>query len=349
MGAMSVGTGRHAGRARPARRLAKAGVILAVAVAALAGPAGLVWSALAHSCAVSAKLVPSCGAWWGMYVPVASDSELTGAVGSEERFLGRRLGIIERYHDMSAGPDGIFPDPAERQLARDHLLLFSWAPNVWSSGTWYPWRMVASGALDRSVIEPEARRLRAFGHTVFLTFAAEPDHVVPREGSPAQFVAAWRHVHGVFARLGVRNVVWVWTTEGYLPHAGTIAALYPGNSYVDWVGYDPYNYFTCHGAPWLSFSATVLPFYKWLISHNFGDKPIMLAEFSSAPDPRDPARAASWYRSVSTVARGLPDLKALIQWNATVPGCDLRLADGSAAGRAYRQAGLSPYFPRNVP
>jgi hypothetical protein len=325
-------------------------VLLAAAVIALsAWSAGLMSASRAGSCVVSAKLVPSCGAWWGMYVPVADDRDLVGAVSSEERFLSRPFGVLERYHDMSTGPDGIFPDPAEQQLANNHLLLFSWAPNVWSAGTWYPWRMVASGALDHSVIEPEARRLRAFGHNVFLTFAAEPDAAMPREGSPAQFVAAWRHVHHVFARLGVRNVVWVWTTEGYLPHARTIAALYPGNAYVDWIGYDPYNYFTCHGAPWNSFTDTVRPFYKWLISHNFGHKPMMLAEFASVPDPRDPAREASWYRSIPTVVRGLPDLKALIQWNATVPGCDLRLQDGSAAARAYRQAGLSPYFPKGIP
>jgi hypothetical protein len=348
---MSASTGKHTGGRRPrATRSPKVWAAAAVVVIGLAaGSVGVLHGAHAGPCVVSAKLVPSCGAWWGRYVPVASDSELVGAVRAQERFLHRPLDIVERYHDMSTSSDGNFPDPAERRLADRHLFLFSWAPNVWSSGTYYPWRVVAAGALDRSVIEPEARRLRAFGHRVFLTFAAEPDGVIPRVGTSAQFVAAWRHVHDVFARLGVRNVVWVWTTEGYLPHARTIAALYPGNAYVDWIGYDPYNYFTCHGAPWTSFADTVVPFYNWLISHHFGDKPIMLAEFGSAPDPRDPGRQASWYASIPPVVRGLPDLKALIQWNSTVPHCDLRLPTASAAAQAYRQAGLSPYFPKDVP
>lgn len=333
-----------------------------VAAAAVAGLMAVVtagWLGVARAsgaaagreagCAVSATLVPSCGPWWGMYVPVASDSGLIPAVSAEERANGRPLAILERYHDMSASPDGVFPGPAERQLARTHLLLFAWAPAVWSAGSTYQWRTIASGALDRSVVIPEARRLRAFGHTVFLTFSTEPDGAVPGLGTPADFVAAWRHLHDVFAQLGVRNVVWVWNTEGYLPHAATIAALYPGSAYVDWVGYDPYNYFACHGTGWLSFAQTVTPFYRWLLSHGFGGKPLMLTEYGSVADPRDPSREADWYRSIPAVLAGLPHIRAAIQWNAATDGCDLRLPTDSPAGRAYRQAGLSPYLRRDLP
>ena len=96
----------------------------------------------------------------------------------------------------------------------------------------------------------------------------------------------------MFAKIGVHNVIWVWTTEGYLPHERTIAALYPGNAYVNWIGYDPYNYYTCHQASWQSFAQTVQPFYQWLTTQPFGDKPIMLAEFGSAADPHQPEQGS---------------------------------------------------------
>lgn len=341
----------HASRhARPASRHIREAVYLTVVVVVVAAAfLGLSRAVGAGRCTTSATLVPSCGAWWGMYIPTASDSELGPAVSAEEQALGRPLSILERYHDMSVSSDGIFPDQAEQRLAHGHLFLFSWAPNVWSAHKAYPWRTVASGALDRSVIVPEAQRLRAFRHTVFLTFGAEADAVVPAQGTPADFVAAWRHVHDVFTRLGVRNVVWVWTTEGYLPHGATIAALYPGDAYVDWIGYDPYNYFTCHGTGWLSFAQTVTPFYRWLGAHGLGGKPVMLAEYGSVTDPRRPGREAAWYRGMVPVLQRLPRIKAVIQWNAAVSGCDLRLAPASAAGRAYRQAGMSPYFPEEIP
>jgi hypothetical protein len=318
-------------------------------MALIAGGVAALRAEGATRCTVSSRLVPSCGAWWGMYLPVSTDSQLVHTVAGEEQFLGRRLDIIERYHDFSLSPDGVFPGPAERQLARNHLLLFSWGPSVWATHALYRWSLIASGALDRSVIIPEARRLRAFHRTVFMTFSSEPDGAVPGLGTPSEFVAAWRHVHDVFARAGVRNAVWVWTTEGYLPHAATIAAMYPGDAYVDWIGYDPYNYYTCHQAGWMSFAQAVEPFYRWLMAHHFGGKPFMLAEFSSVPDPGDPGRQAAWYQSIPSVISELPRIKAVIQWNSTVPGCDLRVPRTSAAARAYRQAGLSSYFRKELP
>jgi hypothetical protein len=275
---------------------------------------------------------------------------LLRAVASEQRTLGRPLDIIERYHDFSHSGNGIFPNPAETKLAQHHLLLYSWAPAVWSAGTHYRWPAIAAGRLDRSVIVPQAKRLAAMHHRVFLTFSAEPDGVVPGNGTAAQFVAAWRHIHDVFSRLGVRNVVWVWTTTGYVPHARTIAALYPGNAYVDWIGYDPYNFFNCHHGPWHTFAETVEPFYEWLATHRLGaGKPVMLPEFGSAPNRANPGLEAAWYRDVVPVLHGMPRLKALILWNSRTPGCDLNIADSPAAARAYRQAGLSPYLRQAVP
>lgn len=304
-----------------------------------------------HPCTVTAILAPTCGAWWGMYLPTdTGGTGLVAAVAAEQRSLGRPLDIIERYHDFSHGPNGIFPNPGEARLARNHLLLYSWGPAVWTTHTYYRWSTIASGALDRSVVIPEAHRLRAFGHKVFLTFSAEPDGAVPGNGTAAQFVAAWRHVYDVFAQQGVHNVVWVWTTTGYVPHAGVIAALYPGNAYVNWIAYDPYNFFNCHNSPWRSFAATVGPFYQWLTVNHLGNgKPVMLAEFGSAADPANPRQEAAWYRGIVPELRALPRLKALVMWNSGTPGCDLQLSAAPAAARAYRQAGLSPYLRQPLP
>jgi hypothetical protein len=317
-----------------------------------AAPAG---TPAPRHCTVTSLLVPTCGAWWGMYLNTdPGGNGLTATVASRERALGRPLDIVEVYHDFSRGPNGIFPNPAEDRVARHHLLLFSWAPAIWSSHTVYRWAAISSGALDRPVIVPEAKRLRAFRHKVFLTFSAEPEGAVPVEGTPGQFVAAWRHIHDVFARLGVRNVVWVWTTTGYVRYAWEakiIAGLYPGNAYVDWIGYDPYNFFDCHHNVWHSFAETVEPYYLWLTMHHIGTgKPLMLPEFGSAADTADPAREAAWYGSVVPVLRGLPRLKALVMWNSANRRCNLELSAAPAAARAaYRQTGLSPYLRQALP
>ncbi|PWT75028.1 MAG: hypothetical protein C5B60_05990 [Chloroflexi bacterium] len=286
-----------------------------------------------------------------MYVQAPANGQgLPAAVGRQDSNLGRRLDIIGRYHDMSQSPDGIFPNRAERQVGRDHLLLFFWAPVIWSSGTRISWSAIASGRLDRSVIIPEAERLRAYRSRVFLAFGAESDGSVSNANTPWQFAAAWRHIHLLFARLRVNNVVWVWTTTGYLPHASTIAAMYPGSAYVDWIGYDPYNVFTCHHIPWQDFSQTVGPFYHWLSAKGFR-KPIMLSEYGTEMDPADPELEASWYGDIIPTLQRFRHIKAMALWNsAAAPGCDFRLSSASPAARAaYRQTGLSPYLRQRIP
>ena len=286
-----------------------------------------------------------------MFVPASPDGNgLPAAVAAQDASLGRPLDTILVYHDMSTTPDGMFPNSAEEQLSRHHLLVFSWAPRIWSTGQYYSRETIASGALDNSVIIPEAIRLRNLGTTVFLSLAAEADSTgAASQGSPSQFVAAWRHVHDVFAKLKVRNVVWVWTTTGYLPHASTIAAMYPGNSYVDWIGYDPYNYFSCRNSHWQSFSQTIGPFYQWLTARHYG-KPIMLTEYGTSADPGNPGLEASWYRDIAPTLKRYSGIKALNLWNSAVGPCNFTLSSQSAQGQAaYRQAGLSPYLRQPLP
>jgi hypothetical protein len=78
-------------------------------------------------------------------------------------------------------------------------------------------------------------------------------------------------------------------------------------------------------------------------------KPVMLSEFGSAADPRSPDREAAWYQSIVPVIRQMPRLKALIQWNASIPGCHLGVPKNSPQARAYRQTGLDPYLPQRNP
>ena len=61
---------------------------------------------------------------------------------------------------------------------------------------------------------------------------------------PARYVAAWRHVHAVFAAAGATNVRWVWSpNHRSIPAAAwnDAARYYPGDDVVDWIGVDGYD------------------------------------------------------------------------------------------------------------
>jgi hypothetical protein len=95
-----------------------------------------------------------------------------------------------------------------------------------------------------------AEALHNFGHPVIISFGHEMNGDWYSWGkgktSPADFVAAWRHIVNVFRTWGVFNVTWLWTINSLAGGPGRAAApnaWWPGPSYVNWVGIDGYYYY----------------------------------------------------------------------------------------------------------
>lgn len=294
------------------------------------------------SCSVSRTLVPSCGVYWGAYTHPTGSENWETAFTDLEAQSGTKLDIVYRYHDFSGtGTNGAFPDAYEQKLAASgHLLMDNWQSDVFATHAVYSWADVAAGKFDASVIDPEAARIKAFGKPIFIGFDHEMDSQVGTEGTPADYVAAYRHIHDRFAALGVTNVIWVWTIEGQSGHDYLYKSLYPGDAYVDWIGYDPYNFATCHGTAWKSFDQTVTPDYQWLEANGFGDKPFMLPEYGTVPDPSNANAAAAWYGQIQSTLNNDPNIKALLAWDSSAGGCDTQLT-GPGEMSAFGQAGRS--------
>ncbi|MEU8301003.1 glycoside hydrolase [Micromonospora sp. NPDC048909] len=302
---------------------------------------------------VSAKLVPSCGAWWGMYSPTsAADGwDHGGAVTEVEAQVGRRFDIVHRYHDFSnTGSNGAFPDVYERQQMREgRLLFFAWESRIFSSGKVLTWADIYSGRHD-ATIDAVAGRIRDTGVPVFMGFDHEPEDE-PAKGSDAEFVRAWRHVHDRFAAAGAANAVWVWTMMGWSGHYNRYAGLYPGDRYVDWVAYDPYNFHVCNGSTvWKSPSTTVGGFYRWLDEHGIGaGKPRMLAEFGTNFNSADPAAKQRWFEEFPAALKAHPKIKAAIYFNSagmttTTGNCNMTMNHDASALAGFARAGQDSYL-----
>ncbi|MEH1102697.1 CBM96 family carbohydrate-binding protein [Micromonospora sp. CPCC 205561] len=301
---------------------------------------------------VSPKLVPSCGAWWGMYSPTDPATWDHGrAITDIEAQVGRRFDIVHRYHDFSgSGSNGAFPDAFEqRQLREGRLMFFAWESRIFSSGTVLTWKDVSSGRHDET-IDAAAARIRATGVPVFLGFDHEPEDE-PGKGSDADFVRAWRHVHDRFAAAGAHNAVWVWTMMGWSGHHSRYAGLYPGDRYVDWVAWDPYNFHVCNGSTvWKDPATTIGSFYRWLDQEGVGaGKPRMLAEFGTNFDAADPDAKRRWFEEFPAALKAHPKIKAAVYFNSAgmttrTRTCDMTMNHDGSALAGFARAGRDAYL-----
>jgi hypothetical protein len=133
----------------------------------------------------------------------------------------------------------------------------------------------------------------------------------------ARFVAAWRRVVDIFREVGAANVSFAWIPVVYPPAPvdwvdSDIAAYYPGDAYVDWVGADTGDF-----APpsWLDSP------YAFATSHA---KPFFLAEFGvrHPSSTLTPAQGQAWLGSMFDYFVSHSDIKAINYFNynaRTVP------------------------------
>ena len=78
----------------------------------------------------------------------------------------------------------------------------------------------------------------ALGRPVLLRYGWGMDGAGPTATrSGAAYVAAWRHVHDLFAAQGVRGF-WVWSpnADAFAGARGGVDQYWPGDDYVDWIG-----------------------------------------------------------------------------------------------------------------
>jgi beta-mannanase len=271
-------------------------------------------------------MAPNSGALWGT----------SKFDRSWEAQMGRKFDIVHFYHQWSQD----FPTAEERALAAEgRLLLINWK----SPGSW---PAVASGSQDGQ-ITATATRLKAFGRKLFLAFHHEPENDIGAAGQPADYARAFRRVVDVFNRVGADNVIFVWNMMGFVGGHGDIyPTLYPGDQYVDWIAYDPYNWYGCKsGHKARSFAEITKPFYDWTAANAPG-KPLMLAEYGLREQPAGSPSKAEWFRDELTQLKTTRTrIKALVYFN-NLHECDWRITSSSSSVAAYRDIGRDSFLNR---
>jgi hypothetical protein len=211
-------------------------------------------------------------------------------------------------------------------------------------------RDVANGAYDPA-ISTWARQAAAWGHPLFLRWNWEMNGrwfawgtTATNVNTPADYVAAWRHVHDLFDAAGAQNVTWVWCPNAVFTGSVPLTSLYPGDAYVDWTGMDGYN--QSQTAAWQSFESIFGPTYASLLQIA-PDKPIMIAETASAEAG---GSKAAWLTDALSLQlpQHFPRVKAFVWFNWRIyeksTWQQWPIESSPSAQAAFAAAISSPYY-----
>jgi hypothetical protein len=289
-------------------------------------------------------LVPRSGALFGAWHkdPVAGGWTQQGIL-SFEASIGRKLGIDHHYYAWRDLPG------ASSQWDLDN----GRTPMISLGGdTIFPGFDAVNSGSEDAYIHSLAQRLKSFTGLVFLRPWYEMNgDWFPWDGThnnsagsfdgPSKFVRAWKRMHDIFAQEGVTNVAWVWSPDAEsVPAAAWNAwtSYYPGDTYVDWVGIDGYNWGTTQTwSSWQSLASIIAGLYGDYASV----KPIMVAETSSCEQGGDKGQ---WIAAASSSIKSqFPSVKAFV-WFDSNRNCDWRVDSSQSSLDAYRAMGADPYF-----
>lgn len=260
------------------------------------------------------------------------------------------------------------------------MYAWSWRPQPLKGTLYLSWADIAAGKYDASIIDPTADKVRAWsqshgGKKTFMIFHHEPES---SRGTPAEYVAAWRHIYSRFVARGARQyVIFTWNMTGYGTRVNQWSSMYPGDSYVDWLAYDPYvrvcvndvagklpEFQTTFGEPTGADvdNSGKYRFYKWATGAGAVDtedgkvyakpdnhtKPIMVAEYGAYYSSAYPTAMESFFRDEQeALAQGLyPQIKALVYYQAR--SCT-RVDSTTGSKAAYRQLLTTPRLNQPLP
>lgn len=274
-------------RRRPRSVLAGVAATLALSLAGLSGlavgapPA----AAAAGQCAAGAV---GCFPRMALGLATAGLPKNPANLDGLEASLGRQADVALTFTSFRF----VFDVPNLRALALTGAMpMITWEPFDATAPTEnrYPLRGIAAGAND-AYLRAQAVRINSLGKPIAMRFGHEmnaswyPWGAGVNGNTPADYVAAYRHVHDIFAEEGVHNVTWVWSPASLdTQSAPPLGQFYPGDEYVDWAGLSVY-----YDQPTDTWTNTVLPTLRQFDTVA-PDAPIFLAETGVLPGPTRPA------------------------------------------------------------
>jgi hypothetical protein len=307
---------------------------------------------------IAAKnILPESGTYHGAVIHLEQ-------VDAFECMVGKQLKVIKVYQFFKDDDfyqnwaDFIYDQGAIEFLSfdpvvSDTITIICNGKEITASRTLHP-DEVLSGAYDE-VIERFASHIKAWGHPLILSFAGEMNGCwcppVNWQGcyndpnSPQKYIQMYRYVHDKFKAMGADNVTWAWVVNHKsLPDEAwnQVDNYYPGDSYVDIISVDGYNWGDDELGGWKTFNQ-IFSTTLTSLSNSYPTKPLMLGEFASVEDT-NPMSKANWITDAyGHIKTDWPQIKAALWFN--FPGeWSFPVESSPESIRAYREAIADPHF-----
>jgi len=235
------------------------------------------------------------------------------------------LNVVNAYHDWNDFTTS-FGSPSGGEgtmVAEGRILLIHWTPRIFGTTTQFRWPDIAAGTYDSSYVIPTAQAMASFGDPFFLAFHNEMNASSSADGgtygTDAEYASAARHIHDVFVAQGATNVVWVFKPSGYTTTISRMSTLYPGDGYVDWIGFDPYG--SASSSETVDYVlSTKYPMVNWATVTKSGShtKPMMFGEWGKKEVSGQPNAKAQFFADLRAALKTPPYdiIKAVVYFNS---------------------------------
>ena len=318
----------------------------------------VVWALATSPSPARAATLP-CSVQFGMYETGTPWDPSMAAIRNLDSAINRHSSIVHWFAQWGDPGAGTFSANQPWMLSNVRAYtsvgvagstpMITWepwgpAPYTVSNNT-YPLSRIAAGDFD-AYIDSWANGLHTYGGPVLLDFAHEMDgNWYPwgygvNGNAPADYIAAYRHVHDRFALAGATNVQFIWNVNIWNPAGIDPTTFYPGDAYVDRTAINVFNWGTAGGG-WASLSQGLNATNVYGRLAALTSKPMMLAEWSSTEaTPGDPpgASKAQWILDAAqSLPTNFPRITAVVwfSWTATPFAMDSSSDALAAANTAF--------------
>jgi beta-mannanase len=250
--------------------------------------------------------------------------------------IGRQPEITMWYHDFG-----------------DSLLTSSEITALNASGqtpmvTWEPYNAslssIAGGSYD-SYIRSSAKAAKSYGKELMVRFAHEMNGTWYPWARSASYVPAWQRIVNIFREEGATNVKFVWAPNvdrtGSMPFTG----YFPGESYVDYIGLDGYNFGDTSGNSWSTLESVFSASYAKITA--LSAKPLIITETASSEIG---GSKAEWIRVgfLKTIPEKFPRVTGVIWFNKDQED-RWRIDSSQESLEAYREVANCTLYGGTVP